>query len=66
MAAFLGYQIASLSGDNIMGDDECPVDEPSFAILSPETAQAVMQEQRERKFLLMPIYEGDIEEPIYL
>ena len=66
MAAFLGYQIASLSGDNIMGDDECPVDGPSFGILSPEDAQAVMEEQRECRFLLMPIYEGDIEEPVYL
>lgn len=57
----LGYQIADAGGVNIQGDDADPSGEPSFRILSAAEAQAVVE--RHEGFLLMPIYEGDIEDP---
>lgn len=60
---FLGYQIASLDGRNIQGEAEDPFKIPTFAILFPNVATSVMRQLGDRKLLLMPIYEGDIEEP---
>ncbi len=57
----LGYQIADADGVNIQGDDADPSGEPSFRILNAQEAQAVVEAHE--GFLLMPIYEGDIEEP---
>lgn len=57
----LGFQIADRSGTNIQGDDHDPSGHPSFRILSAAEAQAVLEENE--GLLLMPIYEGDIEDP---
>lgn len=57
----LGFQIADRTGTNIQGDDGDPSGHPSFRILSADEAQAVLEEHE--GFLLMPIYEGDVEEP---
>lgn len=65
----LGFQIANHEGENVQGDDG--VDEfPSFTILSVKTAVDYLNRlnanrQDHAKYLLMPIYEGDIEEPSF-
>lgn len=63
-ARFLGYQIANAKGQNITGDDDDPTSMASFEILSPAAATSVMRQLGgAKRFLLMPIYAGDIEEP---
>ncbi len=58
---FLGWQIANQVGENIQGDD--PSGYSSYRILNSEEAERFMRDNHDKKFLLMPIYEGDIEEP---
>ena len=59
----LGYQIADHMGENIQGDEGDPSGHPSFYVMSAEEAWKVLEEHPEGNLLLMPIYEGDIEEP---
>lgn len=61
MAKLIGYQLADLQGRNIQGDGIDPTNMPSFAVMTPAVATKVMEDLGSRKFLLMPIYEGDIE-----
>lgn len=68
MKKLLGFQLADLTGKNIQGDDNDPSNLPSFDIMSPERATEVMaqlgcREDSRAKYLLMPIFEGCIEEP---
>jgi hypothetical protein len=63
MAKLLGYQLANLQGRNIQGQDEDPTNLPSYGVMAPVVATHVMRQLGSRKFLLMPIYEGDIEKP---
>lgn len=60
MRKLLGYQLANAGGVNIQGDDEDPTGFASFEIMSPETANAVMQDNP--GYLLMPIFDDCIEE----
>lgn len=59
----LGYQIADQFGENIQGDEGDPSGEPSYRVLSMEEANAIMEDPANRDLLLMPIREGDIENP---
>lgn len=60
---FLGFQLVSLDERHIQGEAEDPFGIPSFAILFPNVAASIMRQLGDRKLLLMPIYEGDIEKP---
>lgn len=62
MTKLLGFQIADKNGNNIQGDDGDPSGLPSYQILSAQEAEAVLGNTDDR-YLLQPIYEGDIEEP---
>jgi len=64
MARLIGFQLASLSGENIQGDNDDPTNLRSFEVMSFAIASKVMRQLGSRKFLLMPIYEGDVEEPV--
>lgn len=68
MRKFLGFQLCNSQGVNIQGDDEDPTGIASFEIMSPEVALEVMSKGwgKTGKYLLMPIFEGDIEEPSIL
>ncbi len=59
----LGFQIADAKGVNIQGDDGDPSGHPSYRILSAQEATEIVREHPEQGLLLMPIYEGDIEDP---
>ncbi|WP_114946513.1 hypothetical protein [Microvirga calopogonii] len=60
----LGFQLADRSGHNIQGDDEDPLNLMSFQIMTPAYAVAAMGKLGgDPRYLLMPIFEGDIEEP---
>jgi len=63
MTKLLGYQLTNLKGENIQGKNEDPTNMASFEIMAPVFASYVMRLMATRKFLLMPIYEGDIEDP---
>jgi hypothetical protein len=64
MKRLLGYQIADLFGENIQGDDNDPTDFASFEVMSEATASVTMQSLGPNSgYLLMPIFEGDVEEP---
>jgi hypothetical protein len=58
----LGYQLADSTGKNIQGSDTDPTSNASFEVMAPHVATTVMR-QLSGGFLLMPIYEGDIEDP---
>lgn len=66
MAKLIGYQLANEDGQNIQGDETCPVDCASFEVFSFEAAHNVIEKlaamDLEGKYMLQPIYEGDIEE----
>jgi hypothetical protein len=60
----LGFQLADRSGHNIQGDDEDPLNLMSFQIMTPAYAVAALGKLGgDTRYLLMPIFEGDIEEP---
>ncbi|WP_262298186.1 hypothetical protein [Microvirga sesbaniae] len=60
----LGFQLADPSGHNIQGDDEDPLNLTSFQIMTPAYAVAAIAKLGgDSRYLLMPIFEGDIEEP---
>ena len=61
----LGYQITDHMGENIQGDDGDPSGQPSYYVLNAEEAWKVLEDNPEANLLLMPIYEGDIEEPSF-
>lgn len=64
---FLGFQVADHDGANVMGDgaDGTVHGYPSYAIILPEAAGAAA-ESLGRHFMLTPIFEGVIEEPIFI
>jgi len=64
MSKLLGFQLADKRGINIQGDSNDPTYLASFEILAPQAALKVIKYYR--NFLLMPIFEGDIEEPTIL
>lgn len=64
MRKLLGYQIASATGENIQGDEGDPSGLPSFHIMTAAEAAPILEASAER-LLLMPIFEGDIEEPTF-
>lgn len=69
MAKLIGYQVANHLGDNIQGDDECPVAFASYEVMTPECANAVIERignECAQRFLLQPIYEGDVEEHVMM
>lgn len=61
----LGYQMANSRGDNIQGDDNDPSGLPSFYVMNGREAAAVLSTVPGEEYLLMPIYEGDIEGPMF-
>jgi hypothetical protein len=58
----IGFQLADRTGVNIAGDDSDPSHFHSFEVIHPEDAATAAS--RWPGHLLMPIYEGDIEEPV--
>lgn len=61
MKKFLGFQFTDRVGNNIAGDNNDPAKGPSYLILRPNLAFKLAAENP--GFLLMPIFEGDIESP---
>lgn len=68
MKTLEGYQICNSRGENIQGDDECPFDLPSFAIMDQEGVNnaALLLAGHDGEFLFQPIYRGTIEEPTFV
>jgi len=65
MRGLLGFQITDATGTNIQGDDNDPIGLASFEVMSPLSAIAVMAGlPADHSYLLQPIYQGDIEEPV--
>jgi len=64
MRKLLGYQIADADGTNIQGDDGDPSGLPSFHIMTAQEAAPILEASPSR-LLLMPIFEGDIENPSF-
>lgn len=62
MPKLLGFQLANKNGRNIQGDDDDPTSLASFEVMGLVTALNVISDLN-GGYLLMPIYEGDIEEP---
>lgn len=63
--ALLGFQIADRNGVNIQGDEGDPSGQPSYHIMNAVEASAVLAGNPDAGLLLMPIFEGDIEEPTF-
>ena len=61
MKQLLGFQLANSKGENIQGDPEDPTGLASFEVMDPMLALSVIA--KHPGFLLMPIFQGDIEEP---
>lgn len=61
----LGYQMADHMGENIQGDDNDPSGHPSFYVLNAAEAWRVLEDNPDHGLLLMPIYEGDVENPSF-
>lgn len=59
---FIGFQISGADGYSVQGDDDDPFGYNSFTVLTPETAIALMP-GLPKGFHLLPIYDGDIEDP---
>lgn len=60
----LGYQLANKKGEIIHGTDEDPSNMTTFEVLSPFVATGLMRQLNgDKRFLLYPIYVGDIENP---
>jgi hypothetical protein len=65
MRKLIGFQICDARGTNIQGDDDDPTGEPSFAVFDPSLA-GPLAATLPRGFLLMPIREGDVQQPIII
>lgn len=61
----LGFQIADHMGENIQGEEGDPSGHPSFYVMSAQEAAGVVEENPNHNLLLMPIFEGDIEDPAF-
>ncbi|MBD2745705.1 hypothetical protein IC232_03250 [Microvirga sp. BT688] len=60
----LGFQLADRSGVNIQGDEDDPLNLTSFQIMTPAYAIGALEKLGDAaRYLLMPIFEGDVEEP---
>ncbi len=60
----LGFQLADPSGSNIQGDEDDPLGLMSFQVMSPAyAAKAIERLGDSPRYLLMPIYDGDVEDP---
>lgn len=59
---FIGFQISGADGYSVHGNDEDPFGYNSFTVLTPETAIALMP-GLPNGFHLLPIYDGDVEDP---
>ncbi|MPR11131.1 hypothetical protein [Microvirga tunisiensis] len=67
MTTLLGFQLADAAGVNIQGDDTDPLDLRSFEVMSPAYAvDAIAELAGGQRYLLMPVFEGDVEEPTVL
>lgn len=64
---FLGFQVATHDGKNVMGDGapDTVHGHPSYAIILPEAAGAAAAALGQH-FMLAPIFEGIIEDPIFI
>jgi hypothetical protein len=63
----IGYQIVDVEGHNIHGDNDDPFALNSFDILRGEAADAARQWcARHPSFQVIPVLEGDIEEPQFV
>lgn len=60
---FVGFQLANAAGANIQGDEGDPASLASFEVMSPDEAVRIIAALPPGAFLLMPIFEGQIEEP---
>jgi hypothetical protein len=68
MTRLLGFQFADTAGGNIAGDRDDPAGLASFEVMTPELAVAILAKNPPHmgRYLLMPIYEGTIEEPVII
>jgi hypothetical protein len=63
----IGFQIADSTGKNIQGDASDPLDLASFEVIAPVPGLLrAVAEIAAPGYLLMPIYEGDIQEAVVL
>ena len=61
MKKLLGFQLADKYGRNIQGDHDDPTSLASFEVMDMGLAFFIIG--RHPSYLLMPIFEGDIEKP---
>ena len=64
MKKLLGFQLADKYGRNIQGDPIDPTNLRSFEVMDMPLAFFIIGRHSSYGFLLMPIFEGDIEEPV--
>lgn len=63
-AKLIGFQIADTNGALLTGEENDPTNMTTFEVLSPLAAiEAVKELGAMGRYLLMPIYENDIEDP---
>jgi hypothetical protein len=62
----IGYQIADADGANIQGDDNDPSCYHSFEILTRARVNEIIGTYQGANLQPYAIYEGDIEEPVFL
>lgn len=63
-ARLIGFQITDTNGVLLTGEENDPTNMTTFEVLSPLAAiEAVRELATTGRFLLMPIYENDIENP---
>lgn len=65
MRRFIGYQLADARGVNIQGDEGDPSGLPSFHVMDALEAQQVVAEHSDLGLHLMPIYQGDVQNPSF-
>lgn len=65
MRKLLGFQLCDAAGKNIQGDANDPLALASFEVLHLDVIGNVARalSRDDGRFLFMPIFEGDIEEP---
>lgn len=68
MRILQGYQFADQHGMNNQGDDDCPFDLPSYAIMDAAgvDAAAKLLAGSDVECLFQPIYKGTIEGPTFV
>jgi len=60
----IGFQFANHAGANVAGDPDDPAQAPSYAVIP--VAHMAAWAAHAPNFLLMPIFDGDVEQPAFI